>query len=173
MLFWASLYPLRQRVSINLFRRDIYVERMSTMDHWFSGVNNPVSFGPDSFIIDWFSYYFCCTRSCLDRIRICALYLSMRVFTWYEARHLGTSGSHAKYISYTVQEIQSCHSHFSVSRRASEQTFAKYFIIRCINDAEHVIDLVTVKQQPLIEHNSYRIKYYPFSKIIVDIAPKS
>ena len=38
-------------------------------------------FGPDSFIIDWFSYYFCCTRSCLDRIRICALYLSMRVFT--------------------------------------------------------------------------------------------
>ena len=32
---------------------------------------------------------------------------------------------------------------------------------------------VTVKQQPLIEHNSYRIKYYPFSKIIVDIAPKS
>ncbi len=37
--------------------------------------------GPDSFIIDWFSYYFCCTRSCLDRIRICALYLSMRVFT--------------------------------------------------------------------------------------------
>lgn len=75
--------------------------------------------------------------------------------------------------TFTVQEIQSCHSHFSVSRRASEQTFAKYFIIRCINDAEHVIDLVTVKQQPLIEHNSYRIKYYPFSKIIVDIAPKS
>lgn len=75
--------------------------------------------------------------------------------------------------TFTVQEIQSCHSHFSVSRRVSEQTFAKYFIIRCINDAEHVIDLVTVKQQPLIEHNSYRIKYYPFSKIIVDIAPKS
>lgn len=75
--------------------------------------------------------------------------------------------------TFTVQEIQSCHSHFSVSRRVSEQTFAKYFIIRCINDAEHVIDLVTVKQQPFIEHNSYRIKYYPFSKIIVDIAPKS
>ena len=67
--------------------------------------------------------------------------------------------------TFTVQEIQSCHSHFSVSRRVSEQTFAKYFIIRCINDAEHVIDLVTVKQQPLIEHNSYRIKYYPFSNI--------
>ena len=32
---------------------------------------------------------------------------------------------------------------------------------------------VTVKQQPHIEHKSYRIKYYPFSKIIVDIAPKS
>lgn len=52
--------------------------------------------------------------------------------------------------TFTVQEIQSCHSHFSVSRRVSEQTFAKYFIIRCINDAEHVIDLVTVNSSLLL-----------------------
>ena len=63
--------------------------------------------------------------------------------------------------------------HFLILLLVAAIAAAPFLIRGLINDAEHVIDLVTVKQQPLIEHNSYRIKYYPFSKIIVDIAPKS